>query len=1653
MKKYLFSLLAVILFSSGTFAQMVVQGDTLYGNEWINYEQDYVKFNIAEEGVFRVDRQTLLDTGADLSNVDGANFQMYHLGQEIPIFVSNSGDFGNSDFIEFYGQKYLSELDYYLVPNPDQLTNPYYSLFTDTSAYFLTWNNSTANSRLEPTANDLTNLPAAEPFFMYEHVEWYNNKHLPGFVQNDLTEARIVIGQGWSTGYASVRTLNVPLSAIFASGPDATIDMQIFSGIGAHQLQVDINSTTVINEVFNNFRLNEYTVSMAAGNLTESMQFDVEGVLDNDLHSVAYITIDYPRTFDFAGASMFNFELPASNNPVYLDITNFDVTGSNVYLYDRTNGLSIQTQVSGSNVQVKLPASAVNRELVLINRASSIEVTTDMINTVQFRDYNTDQGDFIIVSNQLLYDDGNGNNFVQGYADYRGTTGFSPIIIEVQELFDQFGYGVNRQSMAFRNFSHFAVRNWDQHPPEYLFIIGKARGYVPLRNNPAVNYPIEKVPTYGNGADNLLTASVLSDVPIIPIGRLAAFEGSEVGIYLDKVMAFEGNQTLPQTIEDKAWMKRIIHLGGGDANIQTQIRVNLNSYKDIIEAESYGGNVFSFFKTSTDPIQISQSDFLDSLINDGSSMITFFGHSSPNSFDFNLDLPENYTNFERYPLIFSLGCFTGNIFKKTKGLSEDFVIIEDKGAIGFLASTQLASFGSLNLWGDRFYRNVSTLHYEEGIGKSIQAVIASLDNSSYETRRLNQFMSLHGDPAVSLNSHEAPDYLVKGTATSFEPSLITTQLDSFDINVTITNIGEAVPDSFDITITRELPDGTLINAVNERVESPEFESSFSFTLPVRDDALGLNQFCITADAVDDIGERPLPDAENNNTYCLNQYILSDDVLPVHPYPFAIVPENTPTLKASTANTFAGELEYFMEIDTTELFNSPIKISTSIVQAGGTLEWTPNVDYQNETVYYWRVQVNPDLVPNSSGWKTSSFIYIQDEFPGWNQSHFYQFQKDDYINMRLKPNREFSFIEDFLELTLDLSYPGILVNDQIAFYINGSKQYHFGFCGNLGVVNFAVFDPVSGEPWINNPDGLGGIYGSTECRPLVPNFAYPVTNMEGRQKAIDFLRDTVPDGFYVLAYTYGDYSPQNWTSDSLSVGDVTLFSVFEELGATQLRSMQGSPVPYSAFMRKGNPAFAQEQFAASTADVLNSVYQLPGSWNNGYVESPAIGPAADWSQLLWNFSALDGMAQNDNVYIDVIGLDANENQTILATGITDMDTTLNFVNPEQYPFIKLRFNAQDVINETSAQLDFWRVIFEEIPDAALRPEILFTLDNDTIQQGRDLTMQIAIENLTNADMDSLLIKYIISDDNNNELVQSNRMAPLLGGESLVAELLLPTRDLAGSNRIFIEANPDDDQLERFHFNNIALVDFNVTRDVLNPILDVTFDGKHIMEGDIVSARPNILITLKDENKYLELGDTSLFKILLQYPGEAGLRQVHFDSDEMTFYPADPSNLGDENRAVIELNPSFLVNGTYQLFVQAEDATGNQSGDLDYKVAFEVINEASISNVLNYPNPFTTSTRFVFTLTGAELPEFMKIQIMTVTGKVVREIMMDELGPISIGNNITDYAWDGTDQYGDRLANGVYLYRVITHYNGEEMQRYQNNTNQYFKEGIGKMYLMR
>jgi len=1645
-------------------AQMVNGVDTLYGNEWINYSQSYFKIDIAQDGIYRIPFQTLVDGNVPMGDFQGNKAQLFYMGEEIPIHVSSDGTFGNGDYIEFYGIKNRSYLDRYLFVDPDaEMSNPEFSLFTDTSAYFLTWNENISSQRIDDINNDLNTAPTTPEShcwyvdFLVFSDAWSKDIH-PSFVYHSRFEK----GEGFTSAIKKTQKIKLNTEAIFASGPQSQLNFRYATGTnigdGPHEQDIIVDGALQTTDVFIGIQANQHSFNLGTSGLGAEVEIQLTGNYDNkDRAGIAYAELIYPRMFDFGGKKQFHFKMDASNSVQFLQISNFDAEGGNPVLYDLTNKKRIVTSFDGTNVKVALPASIADRELVLSSNISGI-MNIATIEEIDFIDYTQQDPNYIIISDQSLRDDGQGNDYVQAYADFRASNegrNFNPIIVDVQQIYEQFGYGINRHSLSIRNFGHFIFENWTD--PKYVLIIGKGREYQTVRSPEnyatAVANGSFHVPTFGalGGGDNLLLCGNLEFAPIISIGRIPAKNGQEIKYYLDKVIEHEANQNNPQTIEERLWMKKMVHLGGGAPHEQALLRGYLEGMQSIAENSKFGAEVTAFYKQTADPIQISQTDALKSLINNGISILTFFGHSSTGSFDYSIDNAASYDNKGRYPVIFSFGCFSGRIHTQSIGISEDFVITPEKGAIAFFASTGTGFANKLNIYGREFYQQLGGQSYGMGIGDITRITIENTQNS---IQHEGAQMTLAGDPAIRLFLGDAPDYVIDRESVTFDPNPISIQKSTYDLTFDVANIGYHLQDSIVIEVKQKLPIGDeRFTIVLDTIPNPAFKTTLNYQVPAFGaSALGPNEFFIEIDKNNRIVELPNPQAEDNNTLQTNGlgesitvHFISKEVIPVFPREFGIVGSPNLTLKASTSTTFLEDQNYIFQIDTTENFDSPFLNEATIKQSGGIIKWKPEITYSNNTVYYWRVSPEEDPTIGGFVWRNSSFVYLAGTDNGWNQSHKYQYLKDNFSNIEVQDNGIIKFLTDFKDIAVDnlaVDAPWNSNSKPLELFIaNNPEELYIG--NPQGAVYVAVFDPVEIEP---RPNPSGGFWNRVTFRFLTNTSAQ-------REQLINFLNNEVSAGEYVLFFTVqrinGNYKPDEWASDLADLG-TTIFDVLEAEGATKVRDLEtiGS-VPYNFMYRKGMGPLNEER-ANTVTDIINFNSPIPGSWDSGSIQSTTIGPAKTWESLQWQITSLDNLP-TDDVSIDIYGIDNLGNDSLLMPTVQNFDQPLSTIDAEDFPYLRLQFNSVDTANKSSVHLDYWRVMYKGIPEIALNPNAFFTFESDTLNQGEPLSLKIAVENIAQYDMDSILMKFSISDQGNNQNTILKRVAPLVSGDTLIANLNVDTRNFTGKNTLFIEANTNQDQAEQFHFNNLGFFDFYINKDERNPLLDVTFDGFHIMDGDLVSSKPHILITLKDENPYLVLDDTSSFQVLLKKPGDSNLIPLTIDGETLIFYPATP---GGNNKARLEYTPILEQDGTYQLLVLAQDISGNQSGDLAYKVSFEITNKSSISKVLNYPNPFSTSTRFVFTVTGDQIPENMKIQIMTISGRIVREIIQEELGPIHVGNNITQYDWDGTDEYGARLANGVYLYRVVaTKANGEAFDSFDTKADQFFKNGLGKMVILR
>ncbi len=1623
-------------------------------NDWIDFDKTYYKFKIGEEGIYRITGSEL--TAAGFSG-NGSEVQLIRDGEEVPVYVSTNGPLTATDFVEFYGYKNDGKMDTPLYEDPDWQPSTDRSLFDDRATYFLTLN-SGANQRYVNAINDVTNPPAREEYYLAKSLA-VDTRFVNGrpfrIGGGNLYESIFDYAEGFAVVLRRNAAVNIATPNVYTSASEDVELLTRFTRVFSTSKQGNRVSFKLGNGSFQSFNwsggiqyYNErftFPKSDLTGGSTR-----VSMTSDNDFYYVGKLEIKYPRNFDFSGQNFVQIETSLTGER-YFEIKNLSDSGREITILDLSNN-SRFTENYSSTLKFKSLSNSSNNFVISNNFLTAGEITAK-----KFVDYSLQNPDYLVIYNKSLSQPLNGVNYVQTYVDYRSSSqggGYNVLAIEISDIYDQFAYGTVYHSAAIKNLYKELSDNGVQ--AKHLFIIGKGYQYSSVINKE--DFKDNTTPPFGAPAtDNLYVSNYGQETLRTAVGRISATTTTDLKEYYNKIIEYEATQndtSDPVQTKDKIWMKRALHLGGGsNQSQQNAFKFYLNNYKAELESDNYGANVTSVFKTSTDPIQLVESVLIDSLIDNGISLVTFFGHAAPNVFEFNLRDPGNYENQGKYPLIITNGCYVGNLFSTTKTLSEDFVLEPNKGSIAFMGPIQFGIAPGMNGYSQKFYENLSRFNYQKSVGENIQLALNQSLSSSIISRLTSQQMIFHGDPAIRLNTHEKPDYLIDASDVTFEPSVITADDETFDVIVDIFNIGKGVREDVPVTITRFLPDGTEI-VQTELLSDVLYNGELRFTFDT--DALstaGLNEFMIEIDEADGLDE--ITRANNKLGERIAVSIVANTVTPVYPYEFAITNDNDLELKASSVQIYAQPTQFKFEIDTTEQFNSPLKQVGAVSSRGGLIKWKPTITFEDKRVYYWRTKVDEaDAI-----WSNSSFIYHTSYSHGWNQSHYYQYLKDQFGSLQMDASRKLQFANNnrFINVQTGISPP--ISRDKIAYALDGDVQYKYTCHAGFVVV---VFDENTGIPLRNTRIGNRlGKYNSYLCtNRTMKAFPFRTTSSGWRQRMVDMLNHPDLNGKYVMVYNNSAPNPiaYDWASDT----GFSVFDTFENYGASQIRTLPDN-APYLLFFKKASDGSLDNTFpvieraGTDRNTIIDENITISGNWSFGELTTPLIGRSAAWDTFEWAWNnSLDNDPTGDVVTVDIIGVEDNGDETELFSDITATSVDISGISVGQYPFLQLRFKVQDPVNFTPVQLEYWRIIYKKVPELAINADKLYEEGQTILPRGKPLDFSYAIENISDADMTPVLVKYTGRFADNTSDTQTRRYNDLPAGETQDLSYSFDT-DCAcqhGINTMLIDVNPDDDQPEQYHFNNIALIEYEVERDRENPYLDVTFDGIHIIDGDVIAETPNIIITLEDENNYLALDRPEDFKIHVQEPGVDTLTIYTINSPEITFFPADPNNLENANRAVIEFNPTFKP-GEYSMIVQGKDRSENNAGDLDYKISFEVTDEDRITRIVNYPNPFSTRTEFIADIVG-DAPDLVLIQIFATNGRVIKEIRATPSDlSVSAGNNFMKIAeWDGRDDYGDPVGNGIYYYKVTMKRNGEIIQPNEDeDLDKNFYNGLGKLVILR
>ena len=131
-------------------------------------------------------------------------------------------------------------------------------------------------------------------------------------------------------------------------------------------------------------------------------------------------------------------------------------------------------------------------------------------------------------------------------------------------------------------------------------------------------------------------------------------------------------------------------------------------------------------------------------------------------------------------------------------------------------------------------------------------------------------------------------------------------------------------------------------------------------------------------------------------------------------------------------------------------------------------------------------------------------------------------------------------------------------------------------------------------------------------------------------------------------------------------------------------------------------------------------------------------------------------------------------------------------------------------------------------------------------------------------------------------------------------------------------------------------------------------------------------------------------------------------------------GDFTSGRLTFGLNDISPGAHTLKVKAWDNANNVSL-LEFPVTIGDDNRLVIDELLNYPNPMEEATTFYFGLSQAA--EQVDLEIYTLSGKSIWQTSRYDLQADHYPNSVAEISWNGCDDTGDRVATGVYIYRLL------------------------------
>lgn len=1577
---------------------------------WITPNKTYLKLYLAEDGIYRLNRADFTNAGVNTNGIDPRTIKVLYKGSQVPVYFEGEldGSFDANDFFDFYGiRNYGGSTKHYTDNNIlNYTTNEWFNLYSDTSIYWIDWGGQ--NGIRMQTSNFSTSVQYPVAFY-YDIVHFEKDKYYslgesiyPGDFRNFTNE--IFLGEGWYWNLLNnINGANNPtvsdtssLPLLYSTAQNASLRVFAYpnsistSISNEHNLQFKINGNlissinsndnkridTTLN--FSSSLLSNASVNTVSATYTAAPGFENGGAMNFDMFE-----LQYPKIFKFRN-NQIAFQLSGSDTAS----KQFSISGftpsSPVSIYDVVNGIKINAYSNNSDT-LKFAGKS-NSKFEIINK--HISKKPFRIKQRQVPDYvSASNGvDYLLVYNSMFEAQAlELKNHRETFDKFRVT------IAEIENIYDIFNFGFEGP-VGLKNFTKYVYNNWTLPKVKYICLFGRG-SLDPKKNSSATVYTQNLIPVIGHPtSDNYFAnfnGNTFTFYNQVAIGRLPALTESEAQNIVNNIFTYE-------TQTPKDWWKSFTYIAGGIDSVEQAQFLPLNNDSIInpyVLPPSVSGNPVRIFRNDFNGgITYNFSDSIKNQINRGTLTVNFMGHAGSQDWELGMTDPNVLSNYEKFPLIFSMTCYTGKIAEPNfRVFGEKFMTMNNKGAVGYIGTSG---------WGYLFSGSVLNNLMMKAIAKDTIRRIGDIlayatkrlaaDSTSSSVRHTINCYTLQGDPAVKLSLPKNPEYSI-----SINDYKLSEQNPVINRNVTLTayirNFG-LHSDSCKIrfTLTRNLRNYLTKDTV---LRNFKFYDSVKYIFALAD-----NDIYSARIFLDYPNSNPKED-KNNNVIDFNLSPLNVAFIPVKPINNSVIKSDTVELKG--LNPFAGgnkNIKVVLELDTSKYFNSPVRkiFVKSGVTGASTSFKTPLPALDTGALYYWRT--NTIINGDSAGWYSNQIFkydplisFETKEFAAGDTSVIVKInKKDQYNGFEFQNTNSNSGSVKLNDYTGNLLVRSLGSSGTEASYFNVmNKSIHIDAGKNTGL-NLLKIRKLD-----------GAILEFKNIRMTFPN---------STDSVLAFL-NTFDTTHYLMGLNAA-YVPSAFLLNANTINK------FAQFGSTMVQSFRIGWFDTWSFIGFLN---------ASPSEVSEAVHNyLFGPWIESvsslnrtfkYINGTVtynIGPANYWDKFSWQQSLFQG----GSIKFDVYGVDRNSNQNLLLSNVTSSSlVNLSAFSAYQYPNLNLTAKLSiDTINGSrSPELSSFKIYYTPPPE--IIPLISsFSKSDSSSKVGDELKIKFDYYNPGNLNVPGVIVNLYKTSIALQNKFKSDTILSLLKADSSMTynkKFTVPYFRFSGSSKVkfFIEILPAGQNNEFYSFNNSFDFDLELKQNTIISNVDVFFDGQLVQNGDYVRHKPEIKIQFKDPKIDLA-SDTAGATILINnrvVPLLTG-KEIE-ESLESLNQGKQPARRNSNNEFYFypELNSGENI---------LKITTSGSNGIADtIKYSVIVSDEFLVKEFYNFPNPMKDGTTFIINLSGSDnLPE-SKIRIYTVAGKLIKEINFN----FNVGYN--QIAWDGRDNDGDVIANGIYLYKLV------------------------------